>query len=80
MSNHPLTPDLSKVNIEELNKKYGDLLKRITYAYRIGQSQMVGQLQLLMQDYQDEISSRNRQALADMEKNSKNFKNIIDIQ
>jgi hypothetical protein len=80
MSNHPLTPDLSKVNIEELNKKYGDLLKRITYAYRIGQSQMVGQLQLLMQDYQEEISNRNRQALEDMEKNSKNFKNIIDIQ
>jgi hypothetical protein len=80
MSNHPLTPDLSKVNIEELNKKYGDLLKRITYAYRIGQSQMVGQLQLLMQDYQDEISNRNRKALEDMEKNSKNFKNIIDIQ
>jgi len=80
MSNHPLTPDLSKVNIEELNKKYGDLLKRITYAYRIGQSQMVGQLQLLMQDYQDEISNRNRRALEDMEKNSKNFKNIIDIQ
>jgi hypothetical protein len=80
MSNHPLTPDLSKVNIEDLNKKYGDLLKRITYAYRIGQSQMVGQLQLLMQDYQDEISNRNQQALADMEKNSKNFKNIIDIQ
>jgi hypothetical protein len=41
---------------------------------------MVGQLQLLMQDYQEEMSNRNRKALEEMEKNSKNFKNIIDIQ
>lgn len=77
---HPLTPDLSKLSTEDLNQKYGDLLKRITYAYQIGQAEMVQQLQMLMQDYQDEIQVRNQKALADMEKNSKNFKNIIDIQ
>lgn len=77
---HPLTPDLSKLSMDELNKKYGELLNRITYAYRIGQMDMVQQLQLLMEDYQGEINQRNANALADMEKNSKNFKNIIDIQ
>jgi hypothetical protein len=77
---HPLTPDLSKLTTEELNQKYGDLLKRITSAYRMGSSDMVYQLQLLMDDYQSELSNRNRKALEEMEKNSKNFKNIIDIQ
>jgi hypothetical protein len=77
---HPLTPDLSKFTLEELNNKYSELLKRITFAYQIGQADMIGQLQLLMQDYQEEISNRNRKSLEDMEKNSKNFKNIIDIQ
>lgn len=77
---HPLTPDLSKLTTEELNQKYGDLLKRITSAYRMGSSDMVYQLQLLMEDYQSELSDRNRKALEEMEKNSKNFKNIIDIQ
>ena len=77
---HPLSPDLTKLTIDELNNKYGDLLKRITYAYQIGQADMVQQLQMLMQDYQAEIQVRNQKALADMEKNSKNFKNIIDIQ
>ena len=77
---HPLTPDLSKVSLDDLNKKYGDLLKRITYAYQIGQPDMVQQLQMLMEDYQNEINLRNQKLMADMEKQSKQFKNIIDIQ
>lgn len=77
---HPLTPDLTKLTTDEVNKKYGELLSRITYAYRIGQPDMVAQLQMLLQDYQEEISRRNAQALAEMEGKSKQFKNIIDIQ
>ena len=77
---HPLTPDLTKLTIDELNAKYGDLLKRVTYAYRIGNPDMVQQLQMLMEDYRLELDNRNRRALEDMEKQSKNFKNIIDIQ
>jgi hypothetical protein len=77
---HPLTPDLSKFTLDELNNKYGELLKRTTFAYRTGNSDMVYQLQLLMEDYQNEINVRNAKTLAEMEKNSKNFKNIIDIQ
>lgn len=77
---HPLTPDLSKFTLEELNQKYGDLMKRVTMAYRMGSSDAVYQLQLLLEDYQAEISRRNEKALQEMEKNSKNFKNIIDIQ
>ena len=77
---HPLAPDLTKLTVDELNAKYGDLLKRVTYAYRIGNPDMVQQLQMLMEDYRLELDNRNRKALEDMEKNSKNFKNIIDIQ
>jgi uncharacterized protein YbjQ (UPF0145 family) len=77
---HPLTPDLTKLTTDEVNKKYGELLSRITYAYRIGQPDMVQQLQMLLQDYQEEMDRRNTKALQDMEKMSKQFKNIIDIQ
>lgn len=77
---HPLTPDLSKLTMEELTNKHSDLLKRITYAYRIGQSDMVQQLQLLLEDYQAELNERNLKQLEEMNKASKNFKNIIDIQ
>ena len=74
---HPLTPDLSKLSLEELNKKYGDLLGRITQAYRWGNPDMVNQLQMIMEDYRMELDNRNRKQLEEMEKNSKNFKNII---
>jgi hypothetical protein len=77
---HPLTPDLTKLTIEDLTNKISDLQRRLTYAYRIGQGDMVGQLQLLMQDYNAELQERNRKQLEEMEKHSKQFKNIIDIQ
>ena len=77
---HPLTPDLSKLSTEELNEKYGELLKRTTFAYRTGNTDMIQQLQMLMGDYQNELAERSRKSLEEMEKNSKNFKNLIDIQ
>jgi len=77
---HPLTPDLSKLTIEELYEKNNELLKRMAMAYRWGNPDMVGQLQLLQEDYQTEIQVRNQKALEDLQKNSKQFKNIIDIQ
>jgi hypothetical protein len=77
---HPLTPDLSKMPIDELTNKCNDLIKRMTTAYRWGNPDMIGQLQLLIQDYQEELANRNHRALEEMESKSKNFKNIIDIQ
>jgi hypothetical protein len=77
---HPLTPDLSNLSLDELNKKYGDLLSRMSQAYRWGNSDMIYQLQMIMEDYRNEIDLRNRRQLEEMEKKSKNFKNIIDIK
>ena len=77
---HPLQPDLSQLSHEELTKKHSDLLSRITQAYRWGNADMVAQLQMLLSGFQEELSVRNRKALEEMEKQSKKFKNIIDIQ
>jgi hypothetical protein len=77
---HPLAPDLSKMSLDELNQKHSDLVKRISSAYRMGSADMVSQLQMLMNDYQEEIRRRGERALDEMQKNSKQFKNIIDIQ
>jgi ribosomal protein L29 len=77
---HPLTPDLSKLTTEELTNKYNELTKRLNYAFRIGQGDMVGQLHLFIQDYQEELNNRSQKALAELEAKSKTFKNIIDIQ
>lgn len=77
---HPLTPDLSKLSLEEVTNKYNDLMKRYNMAFRWGNPDMTQQLQLLIQDYQAELDARHRKQLEDLEKNSKTFKNIIDIK
>lgn len=77
---HPLLPNLSEMPMDELQKKFSDLQARMNSAYRFGRSDQVYQLQLIMQGYNEEIQRRNQKELEQLEKNSKNFKNIIDIQ
>jgi hypothetical protein len=77
---HPLSPNLSEMPLDELVKKQGDLITRLNSAYRMGRPDIVQQLQMLLGDYQTEIGVRNQRQMDEMQKNSKNFKNIIDIQ
>jgi hypothetical protein len=70
---HPLTPDLSGLSDDELHKKRAELSNRMMFAYRMGHGDMIGQIQLVMGDY-------NQKMLDDLEKNSKTFKDKIDIK
>ena len=77
---HPLLPDLSKMPLEELQQKYATLNNRFVYASRSARTEQVYQLQLLIQSYAMEMQRRDQQQLAELEKNSKTFKSIIDIK
>lgn len=77
---HPLSPDLSKLTVDELHAKHGELLKKLTMSYRWGKPEMVEQLQMMLEDFNNEIQIRNQKQMEEMQKASKNFKNIIDIQ
>jgi hypothetical protein len=77
---HPLIGDLTGLSNDELHKKYADLTKRIGQAYRMGMSDAVQQLNMIMEDYTAEIKRRNEKMLADMSEKSAEFKHIIDIQ
>jgi hypothetical protein len=50
------------------------------FAYRMGHGDMIGQIQLVMGDYDMEVQRRNQKMLDDLEKNSKTFKDKIDIK
>ena len=77
---HPLAPDLTGLTDDELHKKYGELQKRFGQAYRFGSQSIIPQLQMLMQDYQSEISMRNQKQMEELSKNTgKGPKGIIDI-
>lgn len=77
---HPLTGDLSVLTTEELHKKYAELTKKLSQAYRMGMGDAVQQLQMLMGDYLSEIQRRNEKMLEEMASKTAEFKNIIDIQ
>ncbi len=77
---HPLNSDLSQLSDADLHKKFNELNNRLTQAYRIGPVSIVGQLQMLIDDYRSEISNRNQKILDDMSKKSKDFNKIIDIK
>jgi len=77
---HPLAPDLNAMSDGELQKNHSELVKRITQAYRMGNPQLVLQVQMLLDDYQAEITRRQQASLEKMMKDSDKFNGIIDIQ
>ena len=76
---HPLTSDLSKLTDDELQQKRGELQNRLMMSYRMGNADLVMQIQLLLGDYDIELQTRNQKMMDQMSKASKNFGNIINI-
>lgn len=60
---HPLLLDLTNLSDEEFHTKRAAIQERMAYAYRIGNASMVGQLQLIAQDYVVEMERRNQKLL-----------------
>lgn len=77
---HPLAPDLSKLNMEDLLEKYNQLTKRYLQAQRLGSGSVLGQMAILLEDYRSEIGRRQQKMLEEASNKNKNFRNIIDIQ
>ena len=52
--NHPLTPDLSQLSDSDLMKKQTELQKRMIYGHQTGNSNMISQIELMLNDYRAE--------------------------
>lgn len=76
---HPLVPDLSGLTMDELMLKYNDLNKKMMMAHRVGSNGVLQQMALVLENYRNEISTRQAKILEDVNRKN-NFKNIIDIQ
>jgi hypothetical protein len=86
---HPLINNLTILSDDDLHKKLSELNKRVVQAYRIGPAQIVPQLQMLIEDYNAEVSRRNALKMKEMQEkfdkaankgDGKGMKGIIDIQ
>lgn len=76
---HPLVGDLSKLTDIELGEKISELMKRLNQGYRMSNSAIVNQIQMMLENYRYEQTMRNAKMLAELEEKSKAFKDIIDI-
>ena len=77
---HPLVGNLSELSNEELHKKYNDLMAKYNQAYRFGPTSVIPQMQMILENYKQEMETRNRKTLEEIESKNDKFKGIIDIQ
>ena len=78
--NHPLTGNLRDFSDGDLQKKITELGKRLVFAHQTGNAQMIGQLELLMEDYREESMRRDRERMEKMqENNGKDLDDLIDV-
>ena len=76
---HPLTPDLSQLSDDELQKKTSELQKKMMQAYQFGNTDLSMQLQMLLEDYTMEVQRRQAKMMEELMAKSDKFKGIIDI-
>lgn len=77
---HPLVGNLSDLSNEELHKKYNELMAKMNQAYRFGPTSVIPQMQMILENYQTEMDTRNRKTMEEMESKADKFKGLIDIQ
>lgn len=59
MTSHPFENDLTKINIDDLNTQYSELIKRFNIARRLGMNQdILNQLNLMLEGIEFEKSRR----------------------
>lgn len=77
---HPLTPDLSGLKDDELQKKVAELSRKLNQAYSFGQPALVGQIQMILSDYYAEQTRRQQKMMDELMSKSGQFDKIIDIK
>ena len=77
---HPLTPDLTQLKDDELQRKCAELSNKLNMAYRFGQVELVGQIQMILDDYNNEMMRRQQKMLEEVMTRDNKFKDIIDIK
>lgn len=76
---HPLLPDLTNLSLEELANKRAELQKKLRWAYQSGNSEVINQLNMAIEDYMAEETARADKIMRELQEKNSNFGNIINI-
>ena len=58
---HPLIGSLAELKDEELQEKISELNNKMLQAYRMGNPQLIGQIQMALETYRNHYQERQRQ-------------------
>lgn len=68
---HPLIGSLAELKDEELQNKISELNAKLLQAYRMGNQQLIGQVQMALETYRNHYQERQRQQNKDSGHNDK---------
>ena len=78
---HPVfNKNLAELTDDELHKSHGELMKKMTQASRLGYAGVVGQMQMILSTYNDEIVRRNNEKLEKMRQKNQDLDQYINIE
>jgi len=76
---HPLLDSLDGLSNEEVQKKHGEIMQKLNQAYGMNNPQMIQQLNMIMESYQEELNKRNKKMFDDLAGKDDKFKDLIDV-
>lgn len=76
---HPLTPNLSSLSNDELEKKRNELNEKMYQSFQFGNPELMYQVQMILDDYNQELEKRHRELLEKTQKNGEKFTDKINI-
>lgn len=77
---HPLGPDVTQFTDTELQNKILELGKKMNVAQRMGDPNLIQQVQMLYYGFLEEQQNRERKKMEElMKSNGRDFDDIIDV-
>ena len=77
---HALVEDLSAINDQDLFKKISELTNYLTQSYRLGNYSVVGQIHMLLDEYNAEASRRHQKTLEEVNKKNESLKDLVQTK
>jgi hypothetical protein len=78
---HPFSPDVTKLKDSELELKLQELTKKYFQAQRLGNYDLLTQVNTFVTIYREELARRHRQAMVDSNnKLDKDLDQLINVQ
>ena len=76
---HPLINDINDLSIDDLQKRITDLNKKLSFAMRIGNAQLVSQIRMALETFNNKYQDRMRELSDKQNRPGSDFSDKINI-